>query len=217
MKRSLRGPSPALIVSLVALFVALGGTSLAAANFINGRQIKPHSLPKDRLTQNAIKSLRGARGLQGPKGSQGIQGIKGDKGDPGPTAASYAYGYLVQGPFTDYTTVLALSDTNDAYGPGKLTVGFASRILVEANITMDTTTVSANAGACLLELSDSNGNTSQISQDALFSQSALGYTDVHVTGAADEPAGTYDILLQCKADGSKSGESYLTAIAAAQG
>ena len=36
MKGRLRAPSPALVISLVALFVALGGTSLAAANYNNG-------------------------------------------------------------------------------------------------------------------------------------------------------------------------------------
>ena len=32
MKRRLRAPSPALVISLIALFVALGGTSYAAIN-----------------------------------------------------------------------------------------------------------------------------------------------------------------------------------------
>ena len=46
-------------VALLALFLALGGTSLAAASFINGKQIKPGSIPKNRLTASAIRSLKG--------------------------------------------------------------------------------------------------------------------------------------------------------------
>jgi hypothetical protein len=69
-------------VALLALFVALGGTSLAATGLLNGAQIKRHSIPKDRLTRVAIKQLRGAKGPQGPRGATGSQGIQ---GDPGPT------------------------------------------------------------------------------------------------------------------------------------
>lgn len=94
MKGRLRAPSPALVVSLFALFVALGGTSLAAANYINGKHIKPNSIPKNRLTKSAIKALHGQRGLQGPigpmglQGLQGLQGIQGQKGDTGSPGVS---------------------------------------------------------------------------------------------------------------------------------
>ena len=44
-------------LALLALFLALGGTSVAAANYINGLRIKPHSLPQNRLTDKAIASL----------------------------------------------------------------------------------------------------------------------------------------------------------------
>jgi hypothetical protein len=91
MKGRLRAPSPALAVSLVALFVALGGTSLAAAGFINGKHIKPHSIPTDRLTKGAIKTLHGAQGPRGPQGTQGLQGPKGDTGDIGPSNAYSGY------------------------------------------------------------------------------------------------------------------------------
>ena len=91
MKGRLRAPSPALVISLVALFVALGGTSLAAANYINGKHIKPHSIPTDRLTKRAIKTLHGAQGPRGPQGTQGLQGPKGDTGDIGPSNAYSGY------------------------------------------------------------------------------------------------------------------------------
>jgi hypothetical protein len=64
-------------VALLALFVALGGTSFAAATLINGSQIKPHTIAKNRLTNKAIKQLKGNRG---PRGLQGVQGARGATG-----------------------------------------------------------------------------------------------------------------------------------------
>jgi hypothetical protein len=83
VRKKLRTPSPALIIALIALFVALGGTSLAAANLINGKLIKANSIPKNRLTKRAIKSLHGARGAQGPQGPQGATGLQGPEGPQG--------------------------------------------------------------------------------------------------------------------------------------
>ena len=79
MNGRLRAPSPALVISLVALFVALGGTSLAAANYINGKHIKPHSIPTDRLTKRAIKTLHGA---QGPRGLRERKACRGRRVTP---------------------------------------------------------------------------------------------------------------------------------------
>jgi hypothetical protein len=70
-------------VALLALFLALGGTSFAAASYINGKQIKPHSIPQNRLTKVAVKALRGHKGAQGQRGSSGAQGVQGVQGPPG--------------------------------------------------------------------------------------------------------------------------------------
>lgn len=88
MRRRLRAPSPAFVISLVALFLALGGTSLAATSYIQGKHIKPHSIPKNRLTSQAIKGLKGDRGLTGPRGAIGPQGTAGPKGNVGPPGMS---------------------------------------------------------------------------------------------------------------------------------
>lgn len=80
MRKKLKVPSPALVLSVFALLVALGGTSLAATNFINGKHIKPHSLPKNRLTNGAIAALHGANGAPGAKGLQGPPGSPGMSG-----------------------------------------------------------------------------------------------------------------------------------------
>ena len=74
-------------VGYLALFLALGRTSFAAAELINGSQIKPHTIPKNRLTNSAIASLKGSRGPQGPAGLAGPSGPAGPIGSaraPGP-------------------------------------------------------------------------------------------------------------------------------------
>jgi hypothetical protein len=48
-----RRPSPALIVAILALFVALGGTVYAASS-INGKLVKKNSLPGNRIKKNTV-------------------------------------------------------------------------------------------------------------------------------------------------------------------
>jgi hypothetical protein len=78
-----RKPSPALVVALLALVVAL--SSSAGANpvaflsqALNGKSIKKHSIPLSALSPAAVKALHGAtgpRGLQGAKGDSGATNV----------------------------------------------------------------------------------------------------------------------------------------------
>jgi hypothetical protein len=58
-------PSPAIIISLIALFVALGGTSYAIAelpkNSVGSAQVINGSLQKIDLSNRAIRALKGNR------------------------------------------------------------------------------------------------------------------------------------------------------------
>jgi len=76
-----RTPSPALVISMIALFVALGGTAYASG-LISGAQIKNHTIAKKKLTKSAILSLRGQRGPRGYAGPTGPTGATG----PGATS-----------------------------------------------------------------------------------------------------------------------------------
>lgn len=80
-------PSPAFVVSLVALFVALGGTTYAATslpkNSVGTAQLKNRAVTKTKISPKAIRALKGARGPQGPPGAGGVQGPPGPKGDTG--------------------------------------------------------------------------------------------------------------------------------------
>jgi hypothetical protein len=78
-----RRPSPSLAISLVALFVALGGVSYAAAtigsaqiknNSVKGTDIKNGSIASKDISKKTRNSLKGQRGPAGPKGAAGAAG-----------------------------------------------------------------------------------------------------------------------------------------------
>jgi hypothetical protein len=82
MKRSLwRRPSPALVIACLALFVALGGTVVAATK-INGKTIIVKSLPGNRLE---VASVPGNRLMKGtiPGNRIAPGSLKGDQIDVG--------------------------------------------------------------------------------------------------------------------------------------
>ena len=78
-------------VAYLALFFALGGTSIAAVNAlprnsVGSPQIKNGSIQKVDISRRTVAALHGARGARGPAGPTGATGAKGDKGDPGTPA-----------------------------------------------------------------------------------------------------------------------------------
>jgi hypothetical protein len=88
-------------VGLLALFLALGGTSMAASNVLLPRnsvgsaQVINGSLQKSDLSRKAAAKLRGTRGVQGAPGAAGPQGLPGSRGATGlrgPTGGKGATG-----------------------------------------------------------------------------------------------------------------------------
>src|SRR2546423_685496 len=75
----LRRPSPGLVIAVVALFIALGGTAFAAKHYLitSTGQIKP----------SVLKKLRGNRGPAGAKGATGATGATGAAGPAGAPGA----------------------------------------------------------------------------------------------------------------------------------
>jgi len=81
-------------IAMLALFIALGGTTYAAAtlgkNTVGSPQVINGSLQTKDLSAKARKALkgnrglRGLRGLQGAKGTTGAQGVQGVQGPAGP-------------------------------------------------------------------------------------------------------------------------------------
>jgi len=80
--------SPATVISLIALFLALGGTSIAAStlvakNSVGSAQVINGSLKKVDLSKKTVAGLRGKQGSRGPAGTPGTAGPAGATGPAG--------------------------------------------------------------------------------------------------------------------------------------
>jgi hypothetical protein len=89
------------MIAMLALFVALGGTTYAASTALIGKntvaspQVVNGSLQTRDLSKKAraaLKGNRGPRGLQGSAGAIGAQGPKGTTGVQGPQGPSNGLG-----------------------------------------------------------------------------------------------------------------------------
>jgi hypothetical protein len=111
-------PSPALVISLIALFVALGGTGYAAIT-INGKNIKNKSIAGKKLKNKAITGAKiKGNAVTGPKVKAGSLDssdfkagtlLRGATGPAGPAGANAATSIT-------YRTFLTNSQANGATG-----------------------------------------------------------------------------------------------------
>jgi len=121
MLQRLLGHMRGHLIAYLALFFALGGTSIAAVNAlprnsVGSPQIKNGSIQKVDIARRTISALRGlrgprgltgARGATGPAGAAGTQGPKGDKGDPGPFPGTLPSGQTIRGVWVALDTAAA--------------------------------------------------------------------------------------------------------------
>jgi hypothetical protein len=160
-------------VALLALFVALGGTSVAASNALLPRnsvgtmQLRNGAVTKKKINKKTVRALRGnrgARGAQGAQGAQGLQGVQGAQGVPG-TARAYGQVHFLGTTFSRSKGVVSVSNP----GPGKYC------ILIDSSITFSAT------GAVLSPdfPEDSTGSTS------------IAHVEVFLELPGDCPAGNY--------------------------
>jgi hypothetical protein len=89
MKKLFRRPSPALVISILALVIALSGTAVAAKRYLitNTSQVSPAVLKQ--LTKLAASQVKVKQGATGAAGSNGVNGTNGERGVPGPGAVVY--------------------------------------------------------------------------------------------------------------------------------
>src|SRR4051812_19539726 len=90
---SSRRPRPATVMSALALFVALGGTSYSAVtsllppNSVGSAQVIDGSLQTVDLSRRTAAFLTGKTSFRGPAGPRGRRGARGAKGSPGARGA----------------------------------------------------------------------------------------------------------------------------------
>jgi hypothetical protein len=93
MKNSSRLPSPALVLSIVALVLALTGSAVAAKRYLitNTKQISPQVL-KQLAKLSAAQGAAGAPGATGAAGTPGAAGAAGKEGAAGAAGTEGAAG-----------------------------------------------------------------------------------------------------------------------------
>ena len=102
-------------IGLLALFVALGGTSYAAVklprNSVGTAQIKNRAVTQTKLSTATVKALKGAKGDKGVTGATGAAGAKGDPGAPATLSAGVSGLSVSSGPATgnDVTRLVAIA------------------------------------------------------------------------------------------------------------
>jgi hypothetical protein len=196
-------------IALLALFIALGGTSYAAvnlpANSVGSKQIKNKAVTPKKVSPAAVKLFRGKRGARGargatgatgPQGPIGPQGAQGQTGPPGGTAWSFVTDDKGGGGETAIgtdTPVLSLPGTG-------ITTGFNAGLLGTATLTLTQTGVGASEVAC--RLSFQGESTPEISQRVTMGGTVGDIKSLSLTGAtASRPPGTYDVNVLCSETG----------------
>ena len=118
------------MIAMLALFLALGGTTYAAStalirkNSVASPQVVNGSLQTKDLSKKARKALkgnrgpRGLRGLTGAAGTPGTPGAKGDKGDtgsPGAPGTAVAYAHVLANGTVDAANSKNVATANIAH------------------------------------------------------------------------------------------------------
>ncbi len=191
----------ATVVAYLALFVALGGGALAARSFVGSDgQINGCVSRKGQLTvlKPGKKCTKGQAAIAWNQ--RGAKGNPGAPGTPGPTASSFASfspsSPVAIDPAGVSVPVMSLTDGTNG---GLITTTFSGRILVNASISLATTTAAAERMFCDLEVAPTGAGFTRIGKMAsiLMTDSV----EMPLTGAANEPAGTYNVRIVCLRNG----------------
>jgi hypothetical protein len=209
-------------IGLLALFIALGGTSYAATklprNSVGGPQIRNGAVSEAKLAKAVRTKLgkagkagpagpagskgdtgaagpKGADGSPGPQGVQGIQGlegIQGPQGDPGPTSAGF--GGVNATVLPTFTTALSV-------GTASVTLNQTSKVLVFGSGTFS---VQCGASTCTRTIGLTLDGA-PVRGGAVTLQGSVATTTtqtlVATAIASDVPAGTHTVGLAEKLSG----------------
>jgi hypothetical protein len=175
-------------VAYLALFIALGGTSYAAAglprnsvgstqlksNAVTSAKVKNGSLATSDLSRAAIAAMRGNTGPAGPAGSPGstgpqgaaglpgatgLQGAKGDRGDPGSIFTGWSR-RSVGGALPADGDVTDLARSNGGFGSGALVLPVESRVYVNGSVDLaNSSMIEPSRASCTARRSGDGANT----------------------------------------------------------
>ena len=210
-------------LALLALFVALGGTSYAAAslarNSVGAAQIKTGAVGSSEVRDGSLlgkdfkagelprggKGDTGAPGISGANGAAGAAGRDGAQGPPGPTASTFVSHdpSNAQPPVlvTMGTTLTQVMSLEDGTNGGLLQMPFAGRILIHASITLDVS-VENTFAVCMTKIAPAGGAYDQVGKSSIQYMPVNTAIQLSLVAGADRPAGTYNVQVACQTQSS---------------
>lgn len=210
-----RQVQPGTVISILALFVALGGTGYAALripnNSVGTKQLKKNAVTSAKVKNHSLLAVdfqanQLPTGPQGPKGDTGATGAKGDTGATGPKGDTGATGPA--GPtasaFAQNSAGQALSGSPTVVNQATITTTVTSRIIADASIDVHST---AAANLYCFVTTDP-GLLSSNDWSIRTNDDFTGDQNTGVIGAKVLPAGTYTVFAACGRNGS-NGISYV--------
>ena len=145
--------TPAMIVAMIALSVALGGTAVAGTTkLITGTQIANGTIKLADIHSSAKAALKGQSGATGAQGPEGAQGAKGPVGPQGATGAKGDTGAIgstgAKGDKGD-TGTTGLQGPQGEQGPAGIANAVTARVCVDTSTGIMTFVPGAgSSGSC---------------------------------------------------------------------
>lgn len=205
--------TPSLVISMIALFVALGGASYAAVkipkNSVGSSQLKKNAVSSSKVKNATLlaedfKAGQLPRGEQGPRGEAGANGAT---GPAGPTASAYASNNI--SPNTSLSpggvNFTVLDTTTPDAGSGTMTITTRSRVVANASVSLFKGTGASAAAAdvdCQIQAASLSGTVSigQIARTTLTATVPGGavYAEASLSGAISLDPGEYGFRVLCQ-------------------
>jgi hypothetical protein len=204
----LKRPSPALVVSCLALLVALGGTSYAAfslpKNSVGQKQLKKNAVITSKIKNGAVTSSKiNTSGLTVPNA------LHANNADNATTIGGASLDSLTLG----RSTASSCDPASTAYvgcGTVSLNLPRAGRVLILANVGYDGSNSNSYAGECRLETDATTVVSSGQFGQAATAPAIVGGPGYNANGqeggglnavTGSLPAGTHDFSLNCNQAG----------------
>jgi hypothetical protein len=225
-----RKPSPAIVISAVALIIAMTGTAYAAIsipkNSVGTAQLRNGAVTKQKIAKNTLRALQGARGPAGAPGPAGATGQTGPSGPPGQTGPAGTPGTPgatgPEGPTSGTSAGVVETIPSDGFSPfgssGTVTLSAPGKVLVE--LSGFYVLVCGAAGHCSATVSAFiDGTAVPGAHETLNAAAAAEDSEqIAVSGiAVTVPAGTHTVQLETQLSMSvqttNSENLHLTAVA----
>ena len=226
----MRRPSPALVISIIALVFAMGGTGWAVTqlprNSVGTQQLKKNAVTSPKIKDGSIAtadlSAAARDALKGQKGDTGATGATGAQGAPGPSvgaAATIATGDPIG--TGGFSSLISLGTAASSNSSGPVVVTTPSRLQISASVNVKKLEADKTREAtvrCTAQWSAAGSGSWLDTANVSFGMVWLGTSTA--SGSAADVWGTiaieasetvnpgrFDVRLYCQASG--AGTAYL--------